>query len=128
MGENSDGYASKSGGDALLDREQIDSLVAAAGVDGTWEILDAFRRSTDDLLAKLHVELASGDLAEAARTAHALKGSAANVGALTLSSAARKVEDACRSQNGAGAQESLAGAGSHFEATLAAFKAVLDAA
>ena len=39
MGENSDGYASKSGGDALLDREQIDSLVAAAGVWYTFDRL-----------------------------------------------------------------------------------------
>ncbi|MEZ5982003.1 MAG: hypothetical protein R3C54_06795 [Parvularculaceae bacterium] len=74
MGENSDGYASKSGGDALLDREQIDSLVAAAGVDGTWEILDAFRRSRRTTFShKTSVELASGDLAGAARTARALK-------------------------------------------------------
>jgi len=128
MAEESKNCGFRASEDALLDREQIDSLVAAAGIEGALDILDAFRRSTDDLLNRLNADLARGDLAEAARTAHALKGSAANVGAQLLAAAARNVEDACRAQNGASAQESLAGAGSKFEATLAAFKSVLDAA
>lgn len=113
----------------LLDREQIDSLLAAAGVAGTRDILDAFWRSTDTLFQALRDQLARGDLAEAARTAHALKGSALNVGALRLSGGARAIELSCRGMDGAAALRCLCGAEAHYEETIAAFDAHLgDAA
>jgi len=82
---------------SLLESEQIDSLLDVAGVDGVKDILDAFWRSTDDLTADLARCVASGEGAAAARVAHALKGSAANVGALRLSEAARDVENHSKS-------------------------------
>lgn len=77
---------------SLLELEQIDSLLEVAGVDGVNDILAAFWRSTDELSADLSRCVASGECTQAARTAHALKGSAANVGAILLSEAARDVE------------------------------------
>lgn len=109
----------------LIDREQIDGLIAAAGVDATREILDAFRRSTDGLLAKLREDLARGDFTEAARTAHAIKGSSANVGALMLSSAARSVEEACKTQDCGAALGEIEDVGAQFAATLNALDAIL---
>lgn len=109
----------------LLDREQIDSLVSAAGVEGAREIVAAFSRSTDDLLAQLKDELARGDLDGASRTAHALKGSALNVGALALSSAARTVEEACRSCDALQALGRLDGANQQFAETLSAIESFL---
>ena len=128
MGETSDSLSSGAGGSPvqLLDREQIDSLVEAAGVEGAREILAAFHRSTHELLAKLKDELGRGDLDEAARTAHALKGSAANVGALALSGAARIVEDACKSDDATTALGQLTGAGAQFADTIAAFDDLLS--
>lgn len=111
---------------SVLDREQIDGLVEAAGIDGAREILDAFHRSTQELLAKLKDELGRGDLAEAARSAHALKGSAMNVGALALSSAARFVEDACKADDGGTALKHVSGADSQFAETIAAFDELLS--
>jgi HPt (histidine-containing phosphotransfer) domain-containing protein len=82
----------------LLEPEQIDSLLDVAGVDGVKDILAAFWRSTDELSADLSRCAATGEYSQAARTAHALKGSAANVGAQRLSEAARDVE--LKSKNG----------------------------
>lgn len=76
----------------LIEAEQIDGLLEIAGVDGVKDILDAFWRSTDDLSADLARCVETGACAEAARAAHALKGSAANVGARRLAQAARDVE------------------------------------
>ncbi len=62
---------SEDGRDKVLDNEQIDGLIAAAGVEGTTEILNAFWRSSDDLLAKIKIEIAAEDFSAALRTAHA---------------------------------------------------------
>lgn len=112
----------------ILDCEQIDSLVVAAGVDGTREILTAFWRSTENLLRTLQDQLSRGDVIEAAKTAHALKGSSLNVGAMRLSCDARAIEDACRSKNPSTALKHLVGAQSNYTDTVAAFDAHLSAA
>ncbi len=83
--------------EALIESEQIDGLLEIAGVDGVKEILDAFWRSTDQLTADLARSVRNGECVAAARTAHALKGSAANVGANRLAEAARIVEVRSRS-------------------------------
>ena len=112
----------------VLDREQIDGLIAAAGVDGAREILATFWRSTESLMAALKAQLIEGDLEEAARTAHALKGSALNVGAMRLSCSARSVEDACRSADTSGALKRLDGAEAQCGGAAAAFDAVFSTA
>ena len=109
----------------VLDREQIDGLIAAAGVDGTKSILDAFWRSTDTLFRAMQDQLARGDVAEAARTAHALKGSSLNVGATQLSCSARKIEEACRRMDAPCALDRLNGARAEYGDTVAAFAAHL---
>ena len=79
--------------------EQVDGLVAAAGIEGTLEILDAFWRSTTTLLETLSTEITQGSFEPAAKTAHAVKGSAANIGAHRLAETATAIEQACRDQN-----------------------------
>jgi len=80
---------------AHLHVEQIDGLVAAAGVEGTREILDAFWRSTTELMEQLTEQVRQNTLDLAAQTAHAVKGSAANIGAQRLSNTAAEFEKAC---------------------------------
>lgn len=92
--------------DDIVDFSQVDALLDAAGREGVMEIMRAFWRSTDDLTARLSRQIDSSDLVEAARTAHAIKGSAANVGASLLASAARTVEAFCKN----GDVEAAAGA------------------
>ncbi|OFX05298.1 MAG: hypothetical protein A3E78_04760 [Alphaproteobacteria bacterium RIFCSPHIGHO2_12_FULL_63_12] len=87
----------------LIDFSQIDALLSAAGRDGVNDIMRAFWRSTDNLTSQLKRQLEDEDFAEAARTSHAIKGSAANVGACLLSAAARSVETDCRNSDAASA-------------------------
>ena len=101
--------------DSHLQLEQIDGLIAAAGVEGTREILTAFQRSTADLLDSLQDQLRQEDLRLAAVTAHAVKGSAANVGAIRLADAASGVEKACRSESLEDAERCLRDARAYFE-------------
>lgn len=79
-----------------LEPEQLNALLGAAGPDGVRDIMEAFWRSTDQLIAAMREQADGADFAEAARTAHALKGSAANIGAALLTSLARAMEAACK--------------------------------
>ena len=79
-----------------LDLDQIEGLIAAAGVEGARDILNAFWRSTETLLDSVDDHLASADYSGAAAAAHALKGAAANVGAAEIVDAARAIEAGCQ--------------------------------
>ena len=81
-----------------LQIEQIDGLLEAAGVDATRAILDAFWRSTTELMEALKDQVQGNALDLAGQTAHAVKGSAANVGAQRLAETTAMFESAC--QNG----------------------------
>lgn len=92
---------------ALIDFSQIDSLLEVAGKNGVEDILGAFWRSTDDLARQLKTHIDCRNLADAARTSHAVKGSAANVGAQLLAASARDVEACCRNNDPDGALAAL---------------------
>ena len=115
-------------GAPVLDPEQIDGLISAAGVEGAQDILQAFWRSTDNLIADLQKQLGERDWESASRTAHALKGSSLNVGAVGLSDSARAIEDACRENDVAAAQESLNSVQTFYSETVEAFAARFAAA
>lgn len=112
----------------VLELEQIDGLVAAAGVAGAQEILRAFWQSTETLLEALETQVAAQDAEQAARTAHALKGSAANVGARRLAELARRIEECCKSANDGDLSHCLDKAAEVFADTRSAFEAHLAAA
>ncbi|PQA87343.1 Hpt domain-containing protein [Hyphococcus luteus] len=109
-----------------LQVDQVNSLVSAAGVDGARAILDAFQRSTNDLLASLTEGVRGGALDDASRDAHAVKGSAANVGAQTLSETAALIEKACKAGDAAAAAGMLAEAQSMFDLFCVHFEAHLE--
>ncbi|MEM9705941.1 MAG: Hpt domain-containing protein [Pseudomonadota bacterium] len=83
----------------MIETEQLDGIIAAAGVDGASEIMAAFWRSTDDLLLELRNAVEAGDFAGVGAAAHALKGSASNVGAALLADNARDIEDHARNSD-----------------------------
>ena len=116
------------GQDVFVAFEQMDGIVAAAGVEGAREILAAFWRSTDDLMQSLRDELASGDFDAASKTAHALKGSALNVGAEALSALATMLEAHCRDQNLSAARAAVEEKVECLEKTKEAFADYLTAA
>lgn len=105
-----------------LEHEQIDGLIAAAGVGGAREIIEAFCRSTRELIDALRAQISDNALDLGARTGHAIKGSAANVGALGLARAAATLEEACRRGDAGGAGAALAQVSTEFDAAQRAFE------
>ena len=114
--------------DDLVDLSQIDALLEAAGRDGVNDIMLAFWRSTDNLTRQLRTEIDNDKLIDAARTAHAIKGSAANVGASRLSSFARSVETGCKMNDAAAAIVALDDLLRAYEDTRRVLTAHIDAA
>ncbi|MEL6379055.1 MAG: Hpt domain-containing protein [Pseudomonadota bacterium] len=112
-------------GTALLNETQLQDLVRVAGKDGTREILDAFWESTEGLIDLMRLHVSNSDSQSAASTAHAIKGSAANVGAQSLHEKAQLFETFCRTQDLANAADVEAIA-ELFEQTRAVFEAELD--
>jgi HPt (histidine-containing phosphotransfer) domain-containing protein len=108
-------YASHSA--ETLDASQIDCLLEVAGVAGVNEIMSAFWKSTEALLAALRIAIEKGDQVEAGRIAHALKGSAANVGASLLSGIARDAELAAKRGDFAAARAASEAAPAAYDAT-----------
>jgi HPt (histidine-containing phosphotransfer) domain-containing protein len=61
------------------------------------EITGIFLEDTPLRIAELEQSLAAGDIAKFTRAAHSIKGSSANLGALTLRAVAEKIEHQARS-------------------------------
>ncbi|MEL6362216.1 MAG: Hpt domain-containing protein [Pseudomonadota bacterium] len=112
---------------AILEFAQINGLIEAAGPDGAREILEAFWRSTADLMNELNSQV-SGDLEAASKTAHAIKGSASNVGAARIAACARVAEEACRSNDASEAATAAEALASSMDATRSAFEEHFKAA
>lgn len=105
-----------------LQVDQVDGLIAAAGVDGAREILEAFRRSTADLLENMAVQIGKDDFGAAAATAHAVKGSAANVGASRLAQSAAQLESACKQSTDDNVRDLLDAVRKDFESARRCFE------
>ncbi len=72
------------------------------------ELVTLFLRDTPERLDVVRQGLAAGDLDAAARAAHSLKGSAANLGALDLHELAAQAEQRARAGDTAAVRELLA--------------------
>lgn len=112
----------------VVNTDQIDMLLGSAGVDTTKAILDAFWKSSDDIIAAMKPQVEQADLSEASANAHALKGSAANLGAIAIAERARLIEDACRAQDSGRALDLMVSLPAELAATRNAFDALLTKA
>lgn len=112
---------------ALIESDQIDGLFDVAGVDGVKDILAAFWRSTDKLSVDLADCVSNGACVEAGRTAHALKGSAANVGASRLADAARTIETCVKNGDLPAAKHALERLAVVYKETREALERLVDA-
>ena len=91
----------------MIERDQIDGIVASAGVEIAAEIMDAFWRSTDKLMTDMAEALKNGSLKDAAGFAHGLKGSAANVGAMAIFDETQIFETFCNTNDERAAEAAL---------------------
>ena len=86
-------------------------------------LLRKFAEPSTGAVAEIRTALATGDTTTAARTAHSLKGAAANLGATSLAEAAAKVETAVA--KGQGVQEALTILAPCYNAVLEAIRVAL---
>lgn len=86
----------------IIDREQFDMLVET-GEDTApgliQELLDLFIEESDPRMKSLPNALRAGDLTQMAKDAHAIAGSAANLGAYRLSQLCRALENSVTTKN-----------------------------
>lgn len=109
-----------------IQRDQIDGLIAVAGLESTTEILDAFWRSTQELLTQIEHTLEITDFDEMAKLTHALKGSASNVGAQAICDATKVLELCCKNKDQTSCLNALRYLKADIEATSDAFSQHLE--
>ena len=107
----------------LIDGEQIRVLADAAGKEMVTPILDAFWQSNDELMAQLDDAIVTGDAGAAAKVAHALKGSASNLGANAVAETSKRIEHAAKAND----LETARGAAADLPAQIAGSKVAFDA-
>ncbi|MEO1309778.1 MAG: Hpt domain-containing protein [Pseudomonadota bacterium] len=108
---------------SMIDVEQIDGLLNAAGVETARVVLSSFWSSTADLLASARTAIDLNDFDGLERAGHAIKGAAANVGASRISDAARLMEDAARTADAVAATAAVAEIDAAVPAVRDAFEA-----
>jgi signal transduction histidine kinase/DNA-binding response OmpR family regulator/HPt (histidine-containing phosphotransfer) domain-containing protein len=105
----------------------IDTAVALKRTGGNPKryesLLRKFAQSAGGAVVEIRTALAAGDTATAARAAHSLKGSSANLGAASLAKVAAKAETAITA--GAGVESTLDALSTSLESTVAAIRSAL---
>jgi two-component system, sensor histidine kinase and response regulator len=98
-------------GDAALDPAvvaELRRLADAAGGEVLDQLAELFARDTPERLATLRRAAAEGDARVVAEAAHALRGSAANLGATTMAHLCQRLESQARSGSTQAAEELVA--------------------
>jgi two-component system sensor histidine kinase/response regulator len=86
---------------AVFDPVRIATLKRVLPADELVEFVSMFRASLGGLASRIHDLIAGRELDELRQEAHALAGTAGNVGALRLSHWARQLEEACKERDAA---------------------------
>jgi HPt (histidine-containing phosphotransfer) domain-containing protein len=106
---------------SVIDWEQLD-MIADGFTEEFVEIYHEFVAEIPGLLATLQAQLDASDAAQAARTAHQLKGSAANFGFIGVSEPMAALEREAKGGSLAGAPEYLASAQAGFSSAVSEVK------
>ncbi|GMG83187.1 hypothetical protein LNKW23_24000 [Paralimibaculum aggregatum] len=88
-----------------LDRELIGELVESYGVELVGELSASLRAEAAEDLARLDAAIAGGDVAEAARRLHSVRGAALNLGCLGFARCAQHWEKAAEAGRLPGLEE-----------------------
>ncbi|MEM1379705.1 MAG: Hpt domain-containing protein [Pseudomonadota bacterium] len=111
-----------------IDHEQITMLIEGAGIEAVRPILEAYWESNDELKASIAAAIESGSPSDIAATAHGLKGSSANLGAVLVASRALEIELAAKAGDISAAQDAYAKLDEDIDATREAFNEILSEA
>ncbi|MCI5044739.1 MAG: Hpt domain-containing protein [Aquisalinus sp.] len=110
----------------VIDSEQLQTLAIAAGVEAAGAILDAFWTSCEDLLVLLKDSFRDRNFDEMSKAAHALKGSAMNLGAVQLAERAKLIETGARDNDLQTIQQAFIHLASDVAASRVAFKDLMQ--
>lgn len=83
----------------LLDSDQVQMLISSGGDDAAdliEEILELFKEESTENLASMEASRKAGDSAQLGKSAHALAGSSANIGATQLWQSAKNLENSTK--------------------------------
>ncbi|MDB6170457.1 MAG: Hpt protein [Verrucomicrobia bacterium] len=95
----------------VIDLEAIENLRALNPGDNdafVREIRDMFLEDTPKRIEELDASFAAGDTAKFSRTAHTIKGSSANLGAIALRDVAGAIEQQAKTRGPAGLEAEVA--------------------
>ena len=102
-------------------------MFQAAGADNlVRQVAEAFISSADSLVVKLNTALIEQDIASLQFSAHSLKSSSANVGALGLSEMAKQLEFDCRHNNTTDSGDLVAKIASEYDRVRSALQKRID--
>jgi HPt (histidine-containing phosphotransfer) domain-containing protein len=83
----------------LLDSDQVQMLISSGGDDAgdlIEEILELFEEESTETIASMEASINAGNSAQLAKSAHALAGSSANIGATQLWQSAKNLENSAK--------------------------------
>jgi HPt (histidine-containing phosphotransfer) domain-containing protein len=86
-------------GEAWSLPEELRMLVDLGDAETVREVITVFQRDTETRIQKLREAVAAGDAVQARAQAHAIKGSAGQVGAMDVSDLCRRIEAAALAQD-----------------------------
>ena len=112
----------------VIDPQAIENLRALNPGDNDEflrEIAGIFLEDTPLRLAELHQSLAAGDIEKFVRAAHSIKGSSANLGAMTLRTAAERLEHQSRTDGLAGVSLLVAATGAEYARAEAELRKII---
>ena len=115
--------AADDGHPADFDTQKLEALSAQLGAARFGKILETFKEELSGLHREIVAGVQAGDHAAASRTAHQLKGAAANLGANAVSQEALGVEEAASAGKGDAVARALERLGPRVEAALASIDA-----
>ncbi len=113
----------------VIDESVLKSLemFQAAGADNlVRQVVEAFISSADKIVVKLNTAWIEQDIASLQFSAHSLKSSSANVGALRLSEMAKQLEFDCRHNNTTDSGDLVAKIASEYESVRSALQKRID--
>ncbi|MDR7052574.1 signal transduction histidine kinase/CheY-like chemotaxis protein [Duganella sp. 3397] len=116
-------------GDNMINTQALANIRALSASNGAAlleRVLHAYLADTPPHLQALHTAIEDGNTDQLRKTAHTLKSSSANVGALALSQRCKDMEQLGRNNTTTGAAELLADMESSFQAVRQALGALLE--
>lgn len=92
---------------STIDEDVVNQMLEDLGEDAFNEVMGMFLENLDERVNNIKNAIETGEADELRQFAHAMKGTAATMGAMGLSALGKKLEDMCSSGDISAARETL---------------------